>query len=95
MTEKNQTKSADSENSGKLQVGAIGEGHSTLYQKVVLPVAQGHRTETAEDNKAPKPAEQATEGSAAAVDEPASPGKTAQIAASVAKKRRSSQKPRK
>ncbi|TGJ77922.1 ribonuclease J 1 [Caproiciproducens galactitolivorans] len=75
MTEKNQTKSADSENSGKLQVGAIGEGHSTLYQKVVLPVAQGHRTETAEDNKAPKPAEQATEGSAAAVDEPASPAK--------------------
>ena len=71
MTEKNQTKSADSENSGKLHVGAAGEGHSSLYQKVVLPKKQGHRTETAVKGKAQKPADQVIGGGTVEVSEPA------------------------
>lgn len=80
MTEKNQTNSAEVKETADARAGAVSEGRSSLYQKVVPPQRPAHRPEQAPRRRVQKPADQVIGGDAVQMKEPEQPAQAAQPA---------------
>ena len=73
MTEKNQTNSAELKETADARTGAVSEGRSSLYQKVVPPQRPAHRPEQAARRRVQKPADQVIGGDAVQMKESEQP----------------------